>query len=115
MGIEIVHYPKTIRIEKYSVVYEWIFEPDAGFDFPCDKDGNIYFAQFTEEQEQDYEECEFGDNSLFIECKGIEDNSTTETLPAIARCYCGSLLPLKRNRNECANCLKVFNQLGEEL
>ena len=115
MGLKIVHYQKTIKIEKYSVVYEWILEPGAGFDFPCDKDGNIYFSQFTEEQEADYAECEFGDNSHLIVCKGIEDTSTTEILPAIALCYCGSQLPLRSNRNECANCLEVFNQLGEKI
>lgn len=41
--MKLLTHHQRIRSESFGMVYAYIDHPDAGFSFPCDKDGSVGF------------------------------------------------------------------------
>jgi len=115
MGIQIISHKKRKDKSTYSLVYVWKEDHSAGFDFPCDENGELLLDKMAQYELNDYGRCEMGEWKDLVVFKGICKTHHIEDISAVARCHCGQLLALKENRNVCSNCGKSYNSIGEEL
>jgi len=115
MSLEIISHSREKKIPKFSLVYTWVEEPEAGFDFPCDENGELLLNEMSEEDMANYEKCEFGEWKWKVDYRGICDQSITITIPGIAQCYCGEAIQIIGPVNVCPTCGNSYNSIGEEL
>lgn len=100
-----------VRVESYGLAWEWIDQPDAGFSFPCDQQGNILKDQMGPEAWESYKEAQ---NNPALTFKGVKDYSYTHFEQAQGRCSCGRLVELYGFTNTC-ECGLEYNMSGQQL
>lgn len=111
MSIKIIeprHYvEKIISFRSYS----WVKDPNAGFSFPLNNEGNISFS--SAEQEANYNLCETNvEHGLMTTDVITMDYSYWQ--PAKAMCRCGEIIWLDGDTC-CEHCERWYNSVGQEI
>jgi hypothetical protein len=114
MSIEIIQERRRVTQRDYSLEFRRKDDPNAGFTFPCDKDGNPMldecntksYLYATQEHPERY-------GKPFI-----EKRSWAYWEPAVGRCRCGEHVTLQNEYMgacQCPKCGQWYNLFGQEL
>jgi len=115
--MEIIEQSHVVRFEKYFHCYDWIECQGAGFNFPCDKEGNMLWNEMPAPARQNYQFCLDNVGIKFID-KGIVDYSYDYREPNIGICECGEKVWLHGDdmgECSCPKCGRVYNIFGQQL
>ena len=112
--IEIINPRHTEEIVDYRI--EFTDEDGNGCSFPCDENGTLLpFA--TDAAEKNYQNS-LAHPELFAIYNAFKTYRRTFTVPAVARCHCGSKVTLENQYQgacECPECGRWYNLFGQEL
>lgn len=102
----------------YSLVYEWLDMPGAGFGFACDAEGNIDTSKAEPDctWPENYRKCVSGEYA--VRFMGIREYRHAYTHPAVGTCECGREVVLDgdtRGEGIDCECGRIYNALGQEL
>ena len=111
--IKIISHGRRVEEFTYSIFYEWVEIPGAGFSFDCNENGDIYFKDFTTAALENYEKCESGEYEVIY--RGLQRYVNRYWEPTVGECYCGKEVVLQSNTNECEHCGRLYNSAGQEL
>ncbi len=98
----------------FSRDFDLIEDPQCGFTFPCDRNGNIEFASMS--AKKNYEKA-IKRPDLY-EDKGIVRREITGVEPAVGLCSCGTEVILEdqyQGACQCPTCGRWYNTLGQAL
>lgn len=95
---------------RYYLSFEWSDTPGCGFNFDCDKKGNVLT---TTANNSNYQKCISGEYDVIAE--GIQKRESSYMSPAIGRCTCGEEVILDSFTNTCDRCNKDYNMQGDLL
>jgi len=110
--MKIIKSSETKTFTEYSLSFTWKKDSNAGFSFPCDKDGNVP-ENMAEEGKENLRRCQ--DGTFNVRFDGIQKYSHTYREPAIGECACGEEVSLDGFTNTCENCGRDYNSCGQEL
>jgi hypothetical protein len=94
----------------YEREFIWRDNPDAGFSFPCDQEGNLINP--NEVSLDKYQKCIKGEYDVID--KGIVKYTRRYRQPAVLLCSCGLEVELRRFTNTC-DCGADYNFAGSLL
>lgn len=94
----------------YSLSYVYRTDPGCGFEFDCDKDGNIH--SMNPVAQENYNKCKNG--VLDVIFQGVQKREWGYWEPGELKCDCGSIVILDCNTNDC-DCYRSYNKSGQEL
>lgn len=114
MAIPIVRNRRVEVKEYFSLVYTWVENPEAGFDFPCDSRGELLLNEMTQDELDDYDKCEFGEYRFKVDFQGMDRKEETIIHVAKGKCYCGEEVELNNSVSWC-KCGRRYNAIGEEI
>lgn len=114
MSIEIIQERRRVVEHDYSLEFRLLTDPNAGFTFPCDKDGNPMldacntrsYLYATQEHPEKFTQ------------PYVEKRSWAYTEPAVGRCRCGEHVTLQNEYMgacRCPKCGQWYNVFGQEL
>jgi hypothetical protein len=101
-------------IEKYSLSFRWSNDPQAGFSFPCTKNGWVDLDE-NPAMIENLAACIFG--IYDVDFEGIMDESFQYHNPDTGICDCGETVYLENDYGhgiDC-NCGRIYSQWGQEL
>jgi hypothetical protein len=110
---EIIRQRERLTVEQYALLFKWEDDPHAGFNFPCDKDGNILVNDLADAAIDNLAKCFDGTYDVIYE--GIENQSYNYSEPAILKCNCGNRVYLDGFTNTCDKCHADYNMSGQRL
>ena len=111
--MEIIQRRKTERGERFYLDYRWRNDPEAGFSFECDKDGNVDLESKPDIARENYEKCLSGEHDVVF--RGIEHDEWSYRVPAVGKCNdCGCEVELAQFTNTC-DCGADYNMSGQQL
>lgn len=111
--IKIISHGRTVEEFTYSIFYEWVEMPGAGFSFDCNEKGEINFNDMQPEGLANYEKCESGEYAVIY--RGLQRYVNRYREPTIGECYsCKREVVLQSNTNQC-KCGIYYNAAGQEL
>lgn len=113
MGIKIVSHKRRVEEIDYFIFYEYAEELDAGFMFPCNREGEINFNELSKEALVNYEKCENGEYEVVYQ--GLQRSINKYWEDAVGECSCGALVTLASNSNQCEKCRTWYNFAGQQL
>lgn len=112
--IEIINPRHTEEIVDYRI--EFTDEDGNGCSFPCDENGTLLsFA--TDAAEKNYQNS-LAHPELFAIYNAFKTYRREFTVPAVAKCHCGSKVILENQYQgacECPECGRWYNLFGQEL
>lgn len=95
----------------YRLWFRYVDQPEHGYSFPCDAQGEVLVDQMTEVVAQSYLRCV--DGTYNVECVGILPISASQVLDAIGFCdVCGDEVMLSSAVNTCASCGSTYSRSG---
>lgn len=95
----------------FAHYFGWRSDPNAGFAFNCDKEGNVLNLQ--DAAQENYNKCLSGEYDVIDQ--GVIPFVHRWTDPAAIECPCGAEVELYGFTNTCEKCSRDFNQSGQEL
>ena len=99
---------------EYSLNYRWRgSEPNHGFTFPCDKDGNVDMADLSPAGRENLRKCQDGEYDVVPE--GVQEREWSYRHPRVGKCDCGEEVVLDRFTNTCYGCGADYNMSGQRL
>jgi hypothetical protein len=98
--------------ESYGLSFKW-YKYSGGYNFSCDKDGNVDVAEFSEQTRYNYIKCT--DGTYDVENLGVQTYKTEWILCAVGLCECGEEVDLINSVNDCFKCDREYNLHGQEL
>jgi hypothetical protein len=112
---EFIRNRQRVEHEEFSLHFDSLDIPGAGFGFPCDKDGNVFYDQLQEPARENLKRCLSG-----LENVGpaqVERYAWTYIEPAAIRCeVCGSEVELDDAfASGCPKCGTEYNGCGQQL
>ena len=111
---EIINPRHTEEIVDYRI--EFTDEDGNGCSFPCDENGTLLsFA--TDAAEKNYQNS-LAHPELFAIYNAFKTYRREFTVPAVAKCHCGSKVILENQYQgacECPECGRWYNLFGQEL
>jgi len=110
--IEIKSHSRVVEEISHYIFYEWVEQPDSGFHFPCNDQGEINFNEMLQEALAHYEKCESEEYAVIY--RGLQRFVNHRKEPSIGICYCGKEVVLDSGTNEC-ECGNLFNSAGQQL
>lgn len=97
---------KTIEfIEEYFMGFHYKDAPGSGYNFPCDRHGNLLESH----QQTFFSKCISDPNLIF---EGVQHISRFYKKPAVGHCCCGQLVSLGGFTNTCHGCGRDYNWNG---
>lgn len=93
-----------------SRMFGWRSDPNAGFSFTCDAEGNV--GELPEAARENYEKCISGEYDVIDQ--GVVSFIHRWQEPAAIECPCGCEVDLYGFTNTC-ECGRDFNMSGQEL
>ena len=99
-------------VERYEYNREFSkkSDPNCGFSFTCDKDGNIFNLDDPYRAENFRKATESGE---YVD-EGIVKRDISYYIPAMGICECGRKVQLSHSRNTC-ECGLEYNSFGQDL
>lgn len=109
--MKIVAEAKSCLNVTYSLEFCFTSDPNSGFAFDCDKDGNVF------KENPNYLACLTGKvNGLDVIREGVKCYKFRYTKPAVGKCSCGRKVELDSGwENKCEKCGRLYNGSGQEL
>lgn len=99
----------------YVLDYRYVDDPNAGFGFDCDKNGNPILPM-NDAAAANYREClEGAVGGLQVTFRGISTYQHRYRHPARLRCTCGEVVVLEHFTNTCDKCGADYNSSGQHL
>lgn len=111
--MKIISERRTVEGVEYSLGFEWVGTPGAGFSFACDKDGNIDVEAMPATARGNYEMC-LANPGGELRATGVETREWSYREPAIGKCECGREVALEGFTNTC-DCGRDYNMSGQML
>lgn len=112
--IKIIRERELIKSVSHRLSFEYDDMPGAGFEFDCDKDGNVLPLK-SEAAQENLAMCLKGEvRGRKISPKGVETFRSSYVEPAVGRCSCGREVFLDGFTNTC-ECGLEYNSSGQEL
>lgn len=104
------------KIGCFSRSFSWKDDPNAGFGFKCDKDGNIKREELHPLSQANLDFCIADAGKTLID-NGVEDYSYIIRHPVVRRCKCGRELEMYGDSmgEVGCDCGRVYNIFGQEL
>lgn len=106
--MQIIEESRIEEFEQYSLEFEWVHSPGAGYSFPCDERGNLDWGNIPMES---LCRCILDDRLLY---RGIRCERWSYQHPAVGRCECGREVELGSFTNTC-ECGRDYNSAGQLL
>jgi len=82
MGIKILHHKRHVDEYEYFLDYRWVDNPHAGFQFPCNEQGELLLDKMEECSMQSYNDCEFGKFKDQVVLRGIHRIHHSYVIPS---------------------------------
>jgi hypothetical protein len=112
--MQIIHEREHITETHYCLAFHWQDDPEAGFSFDCDKNGNL--LTLCDAARENYAACSRGEkDGKIIIADGMETREHSYTLPAMGLCDCGTEVYLGGFTNTCDTCGADYNWNGSRL
>ena len=111
--MKIISERRTVEGVEYTLAFEWVDSPGAGFSFACDKDGNIDIESMPAPARGNYEMCLANPGGKLRKC-GVEAREWSYREPAVGLCECGRKVALEGFTNPC-DCGRDYNMSGQML
>lgn len=112
--MKIIRQRERITNTSYHRSFNWRDELGSGFNFPCDKDGNIDFDSMQPAGKANYYKCINAEYDVID--NGVEVYNNSYMQPAIGLCNnCGIEVQLHGSTNTCEKCNTDYNLFGQEL
>jgi len=111
--MKILKESETKTFTEFSLFFVWEDDPNAGFSFPCDEDGNLLDDGMSELGKENFRKCQ--DGTFDVRSEGIQKREDTYQEPAIGECACGEKIVLGSFTNTCERCGRDYNWSGQEL
>jgi len=114
--MKIIRKRERITNITYYRSFDWRDEPGSGFNFPCDKDGNIDIDidLMQPAGKENYHKCINAEYDVID--NGIEIYNNSYMQPAIGICsICKTEVQLYSSTNTCEKCGTDYNLFGQEL
>lgn len=100
------------RNERVELCFDWLENPGAGFEFPCDGDGHL--LPLSDGAEENYRWCL--EHPEEVSAPEIKREEWSYYVPAILRCDCGAQFTLDNTvANRCPRCGALYSGTGERL
>lgn len=115
MGIKIIKERGTKESISYSLDFNYKDNPEAGFSFPCDENGEILKDKIPQTAIENYYKC-LKDDRFAPPYVRKYKNYWAE--PAIGECWCGEEVVLENQYMgacQCSKCGQWYNIFGQEL
>jgi len=110
MSIKITKHRRMVEEKSYTLSYDRIDMPGAGFAFPCDEHGVL--APMLPMAQSSYEECQ---SSGEYNPPYIQTFVRRYSEPAEAICHCGRTVYLEDPMDNECDCGRCFNMSGREV
>ena len=109
--------PSIEEVVEYYRAYDLVGRPGCGSWFPCDKDGNIKFADMTEAAKQNYQKALEAVKTGEMEDNGVEERRHTYRVPGLIACdRCGHQVDIDDSwLNCCEHCGADYDGSGNLL
>lgn len=112
--MNIVKQSKRVYEKEYQMNWNWKDDPDAGFSFPCDKEGNILTHEMQPAGLENLRKCRAGEHDVFGPILDSIERSWWEC--AEGECECGGRVYLQMSlTNTCDGCGREYNSSGQLL
>lgn len=99
---------------EYSLSYQWLDHPGAGFGFPCDESGRVDRVAMKPSGRANYDACALGIHAVRLE--GVLRFENRYTSPRIGECEdCGGEVILDAFTCTCRQCGADYNMSGQRL
>lgn len=113
--MEIIEKAHRVRVTSYGLFFAYDKTYNAGFSFPCDKDGKVDESQLAPLGLENYRKCLTGNvNGQAVLPPIVNDYSHSYWACAVGRCRCGQTVQLDGFTNTCA-CGRDYNSNGQLL
>ena len=114
--MKMLKYSEWIEEEHFKIGYKWKEEPDCGYDFPCDKDGNIKTHEMHEAGLDNLRMCR-ADKGRTMYGPFREKRTTSYHQDAVGECdRCKTEVVLSMSLcNTCDKCGDEYNSSGQLL
>jgi len=110
--MKIIQQRQRITRVEYSLEYEANDNPQCGFGFPCDEQGNL--LPLSDGALENYQRCTTG--VYDVTCMGVRKITHTYVEPAVVICECcGAKVYLESFTNTCDTCDSDYNISGQLL
>lgn len=103
-------------IHKKFYTYDFNFDRNGGFSFPCNSLGEVFIKNLTEDGFKNYEWCKT--HLEEFESYGIIEHKKSYAEPAIGKCICGQEVILEEQYMgacQCSKCGQWYNIYGQSL
>jgi hypothetical protein len=107
--MEIISKRERVEVAKFALGYRWRDDPQAGFGFDCDENGNVLLDQMGEAALDNLRKCE--DGTYDVVRVGVENFSYSYINHAVGKCSCGREVTLAYFTNAC-ECGRDYNSSG---
>lgn len=106
---------EPIHVESFSLGFLFKNDRNAGFSFPCDRDGTPLLGEMSPERQENLRKCLSGEHAVVPE--GVIDLGHMYYRPAEGRCSaCETIVILESSwLNVCETCGQNYNGSGQQL
>lgn len=112
--MQIIQSRQRVEVHSYYLLFAWADDPEAGFMFECDEQGNLLLDEIPESARENLRKCQADEYNVIN--KGVQKFTNVYYDAAIGRCYCGRDVILEDvMTNECESCGRLYNGFGQDL
>lgn len=109
----IIRKPNRVTQTSYIKFYAYKNDRNAGFSFPCNKEGVVDLSTLNKDALVNYNACVEGKYDM--RDPEIVDVSNKYIEPAIGKCTCGKEIELGDPMNNSCSCDRNYNSSGQEV
>lgn len=111
--MQIIRHASHEEVIWYERSFRWRDDPNAGFGFGCDAEGNVDTSQMHPAGIENLQKCLDGTHDVIDQ--GVQTYTKWVKHPAVGRCVCGAEVVLDGFTCPCYKCGRDYNWAGQEL
>lgn len=113
MSAVVLRTPERKARYEYRLTFHFRGNPNAGFGFPCDADGNLRWRDMPNAARINYRKCVEREHNVFG--PHVEALRSEYVEPGEMRCPCGTVHPFLFGEDVACDCGLSFNSAGQEI
>lgn len=106
---------QLVAVVRYALQYDWEGQPDCGFLFDCDENGNVNVQEMAEPAQESYRKCVTNTHDRKVIFRGVRKFHSKYHQPTLIRCDCGEELELFDAMTNSCDCGRLYNGAGQQL
>ncbi len=115
MALEIIKHRQRVQHDEYYHDYRSVSNPNAGYSFPCNEDGELIIEQDNPGRKENY--VRVWQDTANYNYLGVKHRVHTYVEPGEGKCKCGRVVYLNNDYGHGIDCEcgRIYNMSGQEL